>query len=64
MHGLNHLLRSDTKASQLVDMEHGKSLELEWLSGAIRRFGLQTGVPTPIHSTAYVALVPFAAGRE
>lgn len=52
------------KASQLVDLEAGKPLELEWLSGAVRRLGRQVGVPTPLADTAYAALKPYAAGRR
>ena len=52
------------KSSQLVDLERGRRLELEWLSGAIVRLGREHGVPTPIHRTAYAALKPFASGRN
>jgi 2-dehydropantoate 2-reductase len=52
------------KASQLVDLENGRPLELEYLSGAIHRFGKSLGIPTPVHSTVYAALRPFAHGAE
>lgn len=61
---LNFVLHSEAKASQLVDLERKKPLELEWLSGAIHRFGQELGVPTPVHSTVYAALKPFAKGRS
>ena len=61
---LDHVISGDAKASQLVDLERGRRLELEWLSGAIHRLGAKTGIPTPVHSTAYAALRPFAAGRN
>jgi len=61
---LDHVVGADAKASQLVDLERGKPLELEWLSGAIHRFGQTLGIPTPVHSTVYAALRPFAAGRH
>ena len=64
LEALDHVVGADAKASQLVDLERGKRLELEWLSGAIHRFGRQTGVPTPVHSTVYAALRPFASGRS
>jgi 2-dehydropantoate 2-reductase len=51
------------KSSQLVDLERGRRLELEGLSGAVVRLGKQSGVPTPIHSTAYAALRPFIDGE-
>lgn len=62
---------SAAKASQLVDLENDRPLELEYLSGAIHRFGKSLGIPTPMHSTVYAALRPFlhgathaAAGKE
>ena len=50
------------KASQLVDLENDRPLELEYLSGAIHRFGRSLGIPTPVHSTVYAALRPFLHG--
>jgi len=50
------------KSSQLVDLERGRRLELEGLSGAVVRLGAQTGIPTPIHRTTYAALKPFIDG--
>ncbi len=50
------------KASQLVDLEHGRRLELEGLSGTVVRLGVQTGTPTPVHKTVYAALKPFVDG--
>lgn len=58
----DHVMSAETKASQLTDLERGRPLELEWLSGAVHRLGKQTGVPTPVHSTAYVALLAFVNG--
>ena len=49
-------------ASLAVDLLSGRRLEVEWLSGAIHRFGEKTGVPTPIHSTVYAALRPHRNG--
>ncbi|GMQ95775.1 MAG: 2-dehydropantoate 2-reductase [Gammaproteobacteria bacterium] len=51
------------KASMLTDLERGKPLELEWLSGAVCRLGRETGVDTPVHRVVLAALSPFAAGR-
>jgi len=50
------------KSSQLVDLERGRRLELDGLSGAVIRLGKQTGVPTPVHATVYAALKPFIDG--
>ncbi len=51
------------KSSMLMDLERGKRLELEWLSGAVCRLGRETGVDTPVHRVVLAALGPFAAGR-
>jgi len=50
------------KSSQLIDLERGRRLELEGLSGAVIRLGRQTGIPTPVHCTVYAALKPFIDG--
>ena len=50
------------KPSMLVDLERGKPLELEWLSGAISRFGQAAGVATPTHDTVWGALKPWSMG--
>lgn len=62
MHQLCEEMAADAKASQLVDLEHGRPLELEHLSGAIHRMGLEAGVPTPVHTTVFAALRPFMHG--
>ena len=52
----------DVKASLLQDLEASKRLEVEFLSGTISRMGAELGIPTPVHSTVYAALKPFADG--
>jgi len=49
------------KTSMCNDLEAGKPIELETTSGAIRRMGLELGVPTPTHDFVYKVLKPFAA---
>jgi 2-dehydropantoate 2-reductase len=44
------------KPSFLLDLESGGPTELDVLSGAVSRFGRDTGIPTPIHDTAAAAL--------
>jgi len=53
---------ANAKPSMLEDLEAGRPLELEYLAGAVVRFGKALGVPTPVHEKAYAALKPFAAG--
>lgn len=50
------------KPSMLVDLERGKPLEVEWLSGAISRFGGDAGVATPTHDVVWGALKPWSLG--
>lgn len=53
---------ADGKASQLTDLERGRRLELDGLSGALVRLGRAHNVPTPTHATVYAALKPFKDG--
>jgi 2-dehydropantoate 2-reductase len=50
------------KSSMLEDLEHGRRLELPWLSGAVARMGREAGVPTPVHQFIATVLEPFVAG--
>ncbi|MCB1852705.1 MAG: hypothetical protein KDI47_10405 [Gammaproteobacteria bacterium] len=40
----------------------GNRLEVEWLSGAVARLGLEAQIPTPINRTIYAALRLYAEG--
>ncbi len=55
--------KRDLIASQCLDLRSGNRLELEWSQGTLHRLGKKYNVPTPINSTAYVALKRFAGGR-
>ena len=50
------------KASLTVDLEQGRRLEIEWLSGAVCRLGEAAKIETPFHRVALGALKPHAAG--
>jgi 2-dehydropantoate 2-reductase len=50
------------KASLTVDLERGRRLEVEWLSGAICRLGQAARIETPFHRVALGVLKPHAAG--
>lgn len=50
-------------ASMLHDLNDGKRMELDHLSGAITRLGRRCGVPTPVHDTLYASLKPYKDGR-
>ena len=49
------------KTSMCNDLEAGKIIEVGSISGAVHRLGQELGVPTPVHSVAYRALMPFAS---
>jgi 2-dehydropantoate 2-reductase len=51
-----------TRSSMSEDLERGKPLELEWLSGRVHRLGEQLGIPTPAHSAVYRGLILYANG--
>jgi len=50
------------RGSLAVDLEQGRRLEVDWLSGAICRRGRAAGIPTPFHEAAWGVLKPHAAG--
>lgn len=50
------------RASMLDDLERGKRMELEGLSGAVVRIGAKHGVPTPVHGMVCQALSPYVSG--
>ncbi len=52
---------AEGKASQL-DLENGRPLELDGLSGAVVRLGRELNIPTPVHATVYAAPKPFKDG--
>tara|TARA_Y100001934_G_scaffold116418_1_gene142524 strand:- start:57671 stop:58588 length:918 start_codon:yes stop_codon:yes gene_type:complete len=49
-------------ASMYHDLQANKPTELDWMSGAIRRFGKQCQIPTPTHDAFYAILKPFRDG--
>ncbi len=51
------------KPSTLVDVEAGRRLELESLTGALLRHAAAHGVDVPVHRALYALLKPWAEGR-
>jgi 2-dehydropantoate 2-reductase len=49
-------------ASMFDDLNKGRAMELDSLSGHIVRLGRKLGVPTPVHELAYLALKPYQHG--
>ncbi len=56
-------LPPEMKSSMQLDLERGRRLELEWLTGEVVRLGLEHGVPTPENAAVFEALKPFAGGE-
>jgi 2-dehydropantoate 2-reductase len=52
------------RGSVAVDLEQGRRLEVDWLSGAVSRLGRATGIPTPFHDVALGVLKPYADGAD
>ena len=48
--------------SMADDLASGKRLELDYLSGAVVRFGKELDVPTPVHAVIQASLHPFING--
>ena len=56
-------LAPGARTSMSEDLEAGRKLELPFLSGRIHQLGIERGVPTPAHSTAFRALSLYVEGR-
>jgi len=56
-------LHPDMTASMHHDLEQGRPLELQWLSGGVVDLGAKVGVPTPLHRAVRDTLILHAAGR-
>jgi 2-dehydropantoate 2-reductase len=54
----------ETKSSMQMDLEAGRRLELDWMSGAVASISDELGVPTPIHHFMYAALKLYAGGSR
>jgi 2-dehydropantoate 2-reductase len=57
-------LPRDGRPSMLEDLEAGRPLELDYLSGAIVRLAEQAGIAVPVHATASRALAMHSGGRR
>jgi 2-dehydropantoate 2-reductase len=56
-------LHPDMTASMHHDLEQGRPLELQWLSGGVVDLGAKVGVPTPLHRAVRDMLILHASGR-
>lgn len=58
-----HELPSNGRASTAIDLEHGRSLEIDWISGAAARLAQTAGVEVPLNAALYALLLPYKKGR-
>ncbi len=56
-------LPAGMRSSMFDDLERGKPLELEYLSGSVSRLGRSHGLETPVHDVIFRALSPYRNGR-
>jgi 2-dehydropantoate 2-reductase len=55
-------LAPQTRSSMAEDLEQGRRLEVEFISGRMHSLGLAHGIPTPAHTMAFRALAVHAHG--
>ena len=55
-------MTGDVRASTAVDLEHGRPLEIEWVSGAVRRLSGEAGLEAPLNGALYAVLSPYKDG--
>jgi len=55
-------LPSNMRASTAIDLDNGRPLEIEWISGAAARLSKQAGVEAPTNEALYSLLLPHRYG--
>ncbi len=56
-------LPDSMRASTAIDLEAGRALEVDWISGAVVRLSATAGIDAPIHRTLCAVLQPWKGGR-
>jgi 2-dehydropantoate 2-reductase len=51
------------RASTAIDLEHGRPLEIDWVSGAVSRLARKAGLDAPVNDALYAILLPHKDGR-
>ena len=57
-------LPAEMKSSMLNDLVSGNRLEAPWLSGAVARMAMQSGLSAPVSATLYATVKPFCDGTS
>ena len=50
------------RASTAIDLENGRPLEIEWISGAVTKLSDAAGLRAPVNKTIYALLSPYRHG--
>ncbi len=56
-------IEPNRKGSMAYDLEHGRRLELDWLTGKVRALGRELDIPTPASDAVYMVLKLHRAGK-
>ncbi len=56
------LMPDEMRASTAIDLENGRPLEVEWVTGAVKRLSAVAGLDAPINNTIYALLSPYRHG--
>ncbi len=51
------------RASTAIDLEHGRPLEIEWISGAVNRLSQAANLQAPVNKSIYALLSLYIHGR-
>lgn len=54
---------TDLRSSTAVDLEQGRPLETEWITGAVTRLSRSAGIEAPVNSILYALLSPHLQGQ-
>ena len=57
-------LPSTMRASTAIDLEAGRPLEIDWVSGAVKRLAVETEVDAPMNAALYALLSPHKDGTK
>lgn len=56
-------LPAPMRASTAIDLDNGRPLEIEWISGAAKRLSEEVGLKAPLNAALYALLYPYRHGR-
>ncbi len=51
------------RASTAIDLENGRPLEIDWISGAVARLSNEANLPAPVNRALYALLSPYRNGE-